>query len=189
VTAVSETETLTVRRVERDRLVGDAVDVAPRLLGLLLVAGECVGRITEVEAYREDDPASHSHRGRTRRNATMFGPPGLLYVYLVYGIHHCANVVVGDEGVGAAVLIRAVDPVAGVESMVARRNGRRPLTAGPGMVCTAFGIDLSHDGHDLCGTGLIGLFDDGVPPPSAPVVGRRVGITKAVDRPWRWRAG
>ena len=178
-----------LRRVERARLAGDAVDVAPTLLNLLLVHGPCVGRIIEVEAYREDDPASHSHRGRTRRNATMFGPPGHLYVYLVYGVHHCANVVTGATGEGAAVLIRAVDPVAGITEMTSRRGSSCRLADGPGKLCVAFGIGAAHDGVDICSSGPIGLFDDGTPPPDEPVVGPRVEISKGVERPWRWRVG
>lgn len=178
-----------MQRVERARLAGDAVEVAPTLLNLLLVHGPCVGRIVEVEAYREDDPASHSHCGRTGRNASMFARPGTLYVYLIYGIHHCANVVTGAEGDGAAVLIRAIDPVSGIDEMIRRRSGRTPIASGPGMVCQAFGIERADDGVDLCdGTG-IGLFDDGTPPPAAPSVGPRIGLSKAVERPWRWWVG
>jgi DNA-3-methyladenine glycosylase len=187
-----------MRRVERRLLEGDSPTVAPLLLNKLFVHGECVGRITEVEAYREDDPASHTFRGRTKRNAVMFGPAGHLYVYFTYGMHYCANVVTGVEGSGAAVLIRAVEPLAGIELMLERRSGRRrALADGPAKLCQAFGIDGSANGLDLIGAGQIGagqigagqigLFDDGTPPPSNPRVGPRIGITKAVDVPWRWR--
>jgi DNA-3-methyladenine glycosylase len=147
------------------------------------------GRIAEVEAYDQDDPASHTFCGRTRRNAVMFGPPGHLYVYLSYGIHHCANVVVGPDGRGEAVLIRALDLEDGVETAAVRRNNRprRALSDGPGKLCQALGIDLGHDGHDLLANGDLRLVDDGVPPPSNPLVGPRVGLTKAVDTPWRFR--
>jgi DNA-3-methyladenine glycosylase len=177
-----------VRRVTRRLLAGDAPDVAPLLLNKLLVHGECIGRIIEVEAYREDDPASHTFRGRTPRNAVMFGPAGHLYVYFTYGMHFCANIVTGPEGVGAAVLLRAVEPVAGVDLMSARRGGRRQLADGPAKLCQAFGIGRDHDGTDLLTGAGVGLYDDGVPPPIDPRVGPRVGITRAVDVPWRWRA-
>ncbi len=176
-----------LRRVPRALLEGDAPDVAPLLLDKLLVHGECVGRIVEVEAYREDDPASHSFRGPTDRNATMFGPPGHLYVYFTYGMHYCANVVTGPTGHGAAVLLRAVDPVGGVELMRERRGGRQRLADGPAKLCQAFAIGPEHDGVDVCRGGGIGLFDDGTPPPGRLLVGPRVGISRGVDLPWRFR--
>ena len=150
-------------------LAGDAPAVAPYLLNKLLVHGDCVGRIIEVEAYRDDDPASHTFRGRTDRNAVMFGPPGHLYVYFTYGMHYCSNVVTGPEGHGAAVLLRAVEPVAGVELMRERRNGRAQLADGPAKLCQAFAIGPEHNGADLCGGSDIGLFDDGTPPPERPL--------------------
>lgn len=174
-------------RVPRGLLAGDSPAVAPQLLNKLLAVGDCVGRIVEVEAYRQDDPASHSFRGPTARNAVMFGPPGHLYVYFTYGLHHCANVVTGPEGVGSAVLLRAVEPVAGVDAMRARRQGRARLADGPAKLCQAFAIGPEHDGVDLCRDPVVGLFDDGTPPPARPLVGPRVGISKAVDVPWRWR--
>jgi DNA-3-methyladenine glycosylase len=176
-----------MRRVPRRLLAGDAPDVAPLLLNKLLVHGPCVGRIVEVEAYREDDPASHSFRGLTPRTAVMFGPPGHLYVYFTYGMHYCANIVTGEHGHGAAVLLRAVTPIDGVEIMGARRAGRRDLADGPAKLCQAFAIGPEHNGVDVCRGDGVGLFDDGVPPPPAPIVGPRVGITRAVDVPWRWR--
>lgn len=176
-----------MRRVSRSLLAGDAPDVAPMLLNKLLVHGECVGRITEVEAYREDDPASHTYRGRTDRNAVMFGAPGHLYVYFTYGMHHCCNVVTGPSGHGAAVLLRAVEPIAGVDLMRERRRGRPQLADGPAKLCQAFAIGPEHNGTDLCRGGDVGLFDDGVPPPDLPLVGPRIGISKAVEVPWRFR--
>jgi DNA-3-methyladenine glycosylase len=173
--------------VERSQLAGDAPEVAPTLLNKLFVHGECIGRIVEVEAYREVDPASHTFRGRTKRNEVMFGPAGHLYVYFTYGMHHCANVVTGHVGSGAAVLLRAVEPVAGIELMSSRRNGRRQLADGPAKLCQAFGIDGDHNGVDLLDGCGVGLFDDGTAPPRSPRVGPRVGISKAVDVPWRWR--
>jgi DNA-3-methyladenine glycosylase len=167
----------------------DALEVAPDLLNKVLVVGGCAGRIVEVEAYRADDPASHSFRGRTPRNATMFGPGGLLYVYLTYGMHHCANVVTGPEHDGQAVLLRAVLPCRGIEAMRARRGGRdaRTLADGPGKLCQAFGIDRSHDGLDLCTSSDVHIVDDGTAPPADPRVGGRIGIRQGVEHPWRWR--
>jgi len=176
-----------MRRVARSLLAADAPDVAPQLLNKLLVYDGCVGRIIEVEAYRQDDPASHTFRGRTDRNAVMFGPAGHLYVYFTYGMHHCANVVTGPKGAGAAVLLRAVVPIAGLELMSERRRGRRQLADAPAKLCQAFAIGPEHNGIDVCrGTGP-GLFDDGTAAPDNPTVGPRVGISKAVDVPWRWR--
>ena len=175
-------------RVPRSLLEGEAHEVAPQLLNKLFVHEGCVGRIIEVEAYGPDDPASHALRGRTARNAVMFGPPGHLYVYFVYGMHHCANVVTGPAGSGAAVLLRAVTPLAGGEVMGERRRGRHPLAEGPGRLCQAFAIDARHDGADLCEGSGPGLYDDGTAPPSDPRVGPRVGISAAVEVPWRWRA-
>ena len=178
-----------MRRVARRLLEGDAPDVAPLLLNKLLVHGPCVGRIVEVEAYREDDPASHSFRGVTPRTEVMFGPAGHLYVYFTYGMHYCANIVTGHQGAGSAVLLRALTPLAGIDLMTARRHGRSDLAGGPAKLCQAMGIGAEHNGVDVCGDGVIGLFDDGVPPPPAPRIGPRVGITKAVEVPWRWRTG
>ncbi len=176
-----------MRRLSRRLLSGDAPDVAPQLLNKLLVHGPCVGRIVEVEAYREDDPASHSFRGRTPRTAVMFGPAGHLYVYFTYGMHYCANVVTGGDGQGTAVLLRAVMPLEGLDVMAERRHGRRHLADGPAKLCQAFAIGPQHNGADLCRGPGIGLFDDGTPPPSDPLIGPRVGITKAIDVAWRWR--
>lgn len=170
-------------------LGGDAPEVAPLLLGKLLRVGACTGRVVEVEAYTADDPASHSVRGRTPRNASMFGPAGTLYVYVSYGIHHCANIVTGAEGDGQAVLVRAVVPIEGIDEMRRRRGGvdDRRLADGPGKLCQAFGIDRDDDGADVCRPdGRIRLLDDGVPVVEV-VAGPRVGISRAVERPWRWR--
>ncbi len=176
-----------MKRVRRSLLAGDAPDVAPLLLHKLLVRGPCVGRIVEVEAYRQDDPASHSYRGRTPRTAVMFGPAGHLYVYFTYGMHYCANIVTGPDGYGAAVLLRAITPIDGIELMLERRNGRRDLADGPAKLCQAFAIGPTLNGADLCTAAAIGLFDDGTPPPADPTIGPRIGISKAVDVPWRWR--
>lgn len=180
----------------------DPREVAPELLNRLLVANGCAGRIVEVEAYcGSEDPASHAFRGPTRRNATMFGPPGHLYVYLSYGVHHCANVVCQPEGVAGAVLLRALAPLSGFATMrkarqppagASREAGRPPrsdldLTSGPGRLCQALGITLAHDGADLV-TGDQGarIVSDGTPPPACPAIGPRVGITVATEAMWRW---
>ena len=177
------------RRLPRSFFARDALVVAPELLNKVLVAGPCAGRIVEVEAYRSDDPASHSFRGRTARNATMFEPGGLLYVYFTYGMHFCANVVTGGAGAGQAVLLRAVVPTAGVETMRARRGGRPDgrLADGPGKLCQAFGIDRDDDGADLVTGDRVTILDDGTPVPSARTT-PRIGIRVAVDHPWRWLA-
>jgi DNA-3-methyladenine glycosylase len=174
--------------VARELLARDSPAVAPFLLNKLLVHGPCIGRIVETEAYRQDDPASHSFRGPTPRNAVMFGPAGFLYVYFTYGMHWCANVVTGHDGEGSAVLLRAVVPVGGIELMRERRNGRPGIADGPAKLCQAFAIGPMHNGVDLCGgDGGVHLLDDGVRPPRRPLVGQRVGISKAVDTPWRFR--
>ena len=149
-----------MRRLRRPFFARPSTTVAPELLNKLLVAGASVGRIVEVEAYMADDPASHAFRGQTRRNATMFGKAGVLYVYFTYGMHHCANIVTGSVGDGQAVLLRAVTPVAGVDEIRARRPGRadRSLTDGPGKLCQAFGLDLRHDRLDLCAS-AVGRLD------------------------------
>ncbi len=144
--------------------------VAPELLNKLFVVGGRAARIIEVEAYTRDDPASHSFRGRTARNAAMFGPPGHWYVYLIYGIHLCLNVVSGTEGDGQAVLIRSV-VVDGVPPA---------STRGPGRLSRELGVDRRLDAAPA------DLFDDGVPPPESPLVTPRIGITRAVDWPRRW---
>jgi DNA-3-methyladenine glycosylase len=150
------------------------------------------GRIVETEAYLgPGDRAAHSWGGRrTPRVEPMYAAGGHLYVFLVYGMHHCANVVTGAPGDGQAVLLRAVTPLVGIEAMRARRKGRpdRALADGPGKLCQAFGLALHHDGVDMCAPGApVWIGDDGTPPPSEPRVGTRVGISSGTDRPWRWR--
>jgi DNA-3-methyladenine glycosylase len=176
--------------VERTALVADSLLVAPWLLNKLFMKDGRVGRIVEVEAYRgADDPASHAYRGQTKRNAVMFGPPGRLYVYFTYGMHWCANVVCGPEGVAQAVLVRALAPVAGVEGMRASRPASRrdrDLCNGPAKLCQALGITGADNGVDLLGGSAIVLADDGVAPPSDPETGARVGITSAMEVSWRW---
>lgn len=182
-----------MRNLPRTFFARDAEVVAPELLNKLLRFGDCAGRIVEVEAYRQDDPASHSHRGRTPRNASMFGPPGHLYVYFTYGMHFCANVVTGPVGDGQAVLLRAVVPLEGLEAMRSRRLAARrdsDLANGPGKLCQAFAIDRSHDGIDLCARGTDRcIADDGIAPPPRPKVTPRIGIRLGRERMWRWLVG
>lgn len=166
--------------------------VAPELLNKLLVRADGrAGRIVEVEAYAGDeDPAAHSFRGMTQRNASMFGEAGHLYVYLSYGMHWCANAVCGEAGQGWAVLLRALEPVAGLELIRRARPAirrERELAGGPGRLCQAMDITRALDGADLVADDRgIRIVSDGVEPPVRPVVGRRVGISKAIDFPWRW---
>jgi DNA-3-methyladenine glycosylase len=163
--------------------------VAPELLNKVLVSGRCGGRIVEVEAYAGPlDPASHAYKGRTARNATMFGPPGHLYVYFTYGMHFCANVVTGEPEDGQAVLLRALAPLDGIAEMRGRRPAARrlrDLANGPAKLTLALGIERQHDGTDLT-SGVIRIVDDGTPPPERAGVSPRVGITRAADLPWRW---
>lgn len=174
------------------RLAGPVLDVAPTLLGSTLRCGDVAVRITEVEAYAgADDPGSHSFRGPTPRNATMFGPAGRLYVYFTYGMHHCANVVCGPEGTSAAVLLRAGEVVEGIDAARARRprSTDRDLARGPARLCRALGIDLADNGNDLTG-GRIRLSLGDVPDPGAVSRGPRVGLRGAADYPWRyWLTG
>jgi DNA-3-methyladenine glycosylase len=169
-----------------DALAGPVLEVAPRLLGGVLRHGEVAVRITEVEAYDgANDPGSHSYRGRTARNEVMFGPPGRLYVYFTYGMHHCCNVVVGQVGVPSAVLLRAGEVVEGLELARGRRGSAdRDLARGPARLCRALAIDLTHNGADLSGGSLtLDLPGD----PTGPVrTGPRVGLRQAADRPWRF---
>jgi DNA-3-methyladenine glycosylase len=169
------------------------LEVTRDLLGRLLVHREGGGatsavRIVEAEAYDGPgrDPASHAHRGRTTRNAVMFGPPGHLYVYFTYGMHWCANVVCGPPGVAQAVLLRAGEPVLGVALMAARRPASRPrdLARGPARLCQALGLAGWADGADLRAGPV--LLTAGWPVPDDRVAWTgRVGVTTAADRPWR----
>jgi DNA-3-methyladenine glycosylase len=169
----------------------DPREVAPDLLGKVLVRGDRAGRIVEVEAYcGAADPGSHAFRGMTRRNATMFGPPGRLYVYFTYGMHWCANAVCGDEGEGVAVLLRALAPLEGLEAMRAARPAARrdvDLCSGPAKLCQAFGLDGAFDGADLVDASHgVSIVHDGTPPPVVPAVGTRVGLSAGAEHPWRW---
>ena len=160
-------------------------EVAPDLLGATLLVDGVGGRIVEVEAYDGADPASHGFRGRTPRNASMFGPPGHAYVYRSYGIHWCLNLVCEDEGSPAAVLLRALRPEHGLDRMRERRGleEERLLCAGPGRLCQALGVTREHDGLRLD----VPPFE--LRPPATPVevvAGPRIGISRAAELPWRY---
>lgn len=178
----------------REQLQGRAVDVARRLLGCVLtsdVGGRRVRiRIVETEAYREDDPASHTYRGPTPRNRIMFGRPGHAYVYFTYGMHHCMNVVCEPDGVGAAVLIRAGEVIEGVDVATERRGDRvrvRDLAAGPARLTQTLGVDKSQDGVDLLAPASVVRLELAAPIPADTIgVGPRVGIRAAADKPWRF---
>lgn len=164
---------------------GPPLEVAPRLLGAVLRHGGVGIRITEVEAYDgAHDPGSHAYRGMTPRNAVMFGPPGRLYVYFTYGMHHCANLVTGPDGDPGAVLLRAGEVVEGVDLARARRPGStdRDLARGPARLCKALGLTLADNG-------VTAELRAGARP-SGIQTGPRVGLRHAADRPWRfWIAG
>jgi len=159
-------------------------EAAQVLIGTVLLVDGAGGLIVETEAYDRHDPASHSHRGPTPRNAAMFGPPGHAYVYRSYGMHWCLNLVCGNEP-GAAVLIRALQPLSGLPAMRARRGGaaERLLCAGPGRLCQALGVTAALDGQPLHQPPFR-LLDRAVP--CAVVAGPRIGITQARDTPWRF---
>jgi DNA-3-methyladenine glycosylase len=167
--------------------------VARDLLGRIVVrilpnGTRLSARLVEVEAYRQDDPASHSYRGRTARTEVMFGPPGHLYVYFTYGMHYCMNAVTGRDGEGSAVLLRAAEPLEGLDEMARRRGNENPrlLLAGPARLCEAFGIIAEQNGVDLVDGAVVGL-ERGAPVKDGEVVaGPRVGITVAMENPWRF---
>lgn len=165
-------------------------EVAPDLLGRVLVHGQVAVRITETEAYGlpGQDPASHTFRGPSPRNAVMFGPPGHLYVYFTYGMHFCANLSCLPEGQGCGVLLRAGEVVEGVEIARARRGqaADRDLARGPARLAVAMGFDRSHNGLD-CFSGAALSVDEGSPPPAALIrTGPRTGVSTGAETPWRF---
>jgi DNA-3-methyladenine glycosylase len=172
-----------------EALAGGVLDVAPRLLGGVLRHGDVAVRLPEVEAYDgPNDPGSHAHNGRTRRNAVMFGPPGRLYVYFSYGVHWCANVVVGEEGDGEAVLLRAGEVVVGEELARSRRRAARSprdLAGGPARLTQALAIGRDDLGTDLLDASSPVRLHRGQAP-AAISAGPRVGISLATDLPWRF---
>ena len=180
------------RRLRRAELPPDTLALAGFLLGKLLIReapeGRTAGRIVETEAYHERDRASHTFGGRTARNAVMFGQRGCAYVYFSYGMHWCVNVTSEEPGVGAAVLIRALEPLEGIAIMRSRRGHVRDgdLARGPGRLTRALAIDSSYNGSDLCARGAtLWLADDGYV--TARVErGPRIGITRDAHLPWRY---
>jgi DNA-3-methyladenine glycosylase len=180
-------------KLSRPFYLRSALDVAPDLLGRILVrrTGQVLlrGTVVEVEAYLPDDPASHAYRGRTTRNEVMFWEGGHLYVYFTYGMHYCANVVTGSEGTGSAVLIRAVEPLEGIDLM--RRNRSRvdlparDLCSGPAKLCQAYGIGKKENGTNLCGTRI--WIEDGDPPARGMITrSTRIGISTGTEHRWRF---
>jgi DNA-3-methyladenine glycosylase len=160
-------------------------EVAPDLIGVAFLCDGVGGVIVEVEAYDHEDPAAHGYRGRTARNASMFGPPGHAYVYRSYGIHWCVNFVCEEEGSASAVLIRALEPTHGVDVMRERRKAHdvRALCSGPGKLTQALGIAAEHDGLPLDQPPFELVARDAEP---EIAVGLRIGISKAVEQPWRY---
>jgi DNA-3-methyladenine glycosylase len=172
-------------RLSRRAFARSVHEAAPDLIGVTLLVDGVGGRIVEVEAYDEEDPASHGFRGPTARNAVMFGPPGHAYVYRSYGIHWCLNFVCDKPGRAEAVLIRALEPTHGLDVMRKRRGmtADRALCSGPGKLCQALGVTREHDGRPLDEPPF-----ELLPRSETPLIvtGPRIGITRAADRPWRY---
>jgi DNA-3-methyladenine glycosylase len=172
-------------RLRRDFFARSVHEVAPELIGATLLVAGVGGAIVEVEAYDQEDPASHGFRGPTARNAAMFGPPGHAYVYRSYGIHWCLNLVCDVAGRAEAVLIRALEPTHGLEEMRARRglDDPRALCSGPGKLCQALGITRDHDGLPIDAPPFELRARTGDP---QVATGPRIGITRAAELPWRY---
>lgn len=183
---------LSRRRLPRSFFERSAVDVAPDLLGRMLVrrlpdGTRLSGRIVETEAYEPGDPASHGFRGMTRRNAVMFGPPGRLYVYFTYGNHHMLNVVTRRDGEGSAVLLRSAEPIEGLSAMAEARMRDRPLDlcSGPGKLAQALSVTLALDGADLMLGDEIWLEAGTPTDPGSVETSPRVGVSVGLDLRWR----
>jgi DNA-3-methyladenine glycosylase len=172
-------------RLKRSFFDRSVHQVAPDLIGATLLVNGIGGRIVEVEAYHHTDPAAHSYGGQTPRNAVMFGPAGYAYVYRSYGIHWCLNFVCEKAGSASAVLIRAIEPTAGIAAMRRRRGVAelRGLCSGPGKLCQALGVSINHNGLALDRTPFELRAGDGE---ADIMAGVRIGITKAADLPWRY---
>jgi DNA-3-methyladenine glycosylase len=183
---------VTDRVLDRAFYRRDPKVVARQLLNKVIVHGDCAARLVEVEAYcGAIDPGSHAFRGKTPRNATMFGPPGGLYVYFTYGMHWCANAVCGEVDEGVAVLLRAAEPLRALDVMRRRRGPAairdRDLCSGPAKLCQALGLDRAYDGADLVsGDRGIVIVDDGLAPPRRPGNSVRIGLRAGAEHPWRW---
>jgi len=173
------------RALARDFFARSVHEVAPDLIGVTLLVDGVGGPIVEVEAYDQEDPASHAFRGPTARNAVMFGPPGFTYVYRSYGIHWCLNFVCDVDGRSEAALIRALAPEHGLEEMRTRRGALadRALCSGPGKLCQALGVTREHNGLALDEPPFALIDRDGTPPIAT---GPRIGITRAVEQSWRY---
>ena len=173
------------RKLRRSFFDRPVLKVAPDLIGATLLVNGAGGVIVEVEAYHHTDPAAHSYRGPTERNAVMFGPPGYAYVYRSYGIHWCLNFVCEEEGSASTVLIRALEPTQGLAAMRRQRgvSEARTLCSGPGKLCEALGVTIKHNALAL-DRAPFELHARASKPEIA--VGERIGITKAVERPWRY---
>ena len=190
--------TQTMKKLSRDFYVRDVLKVAEELLGKVFVKKigkrKLSGKIVEVEAYSgATDEAAHSFGGMTKRNEVLFRAGGLLYVYFTYGMHFCCNIVTGEEGAGNAVLLRALEPLEGIETMARNRFGEsslgsrslRNLANGPGKICRAFGIDRRDNGVDLLGDYIYVLEGENIERDSIQAT-KRIGIKKSVDLPWRF---
>lgn len=173
------------KRLTRSFFSRSVHEVAPDLIGAVLLVNGVGGRLVEVEAYHHTDPAAHSYIGPTERNAVMFGPPGYAYVYRSYGIHWCLNLVCEPAGSASAVLIRAMEPTEGLAAMRRRRGLAevRLLCSGPGRLCEALGVTHAHNGLALTAPPFAIFAPEG---DEEVIAGPRIGLTKAVDKPWRY---